>query len=109
MARSLTERQWEILLFIDGHIRSNGYSPTLEEIANQFGFRINAAKCHLLLLEKKRVIRRTPGVGRSIVVIEVPLPPMGPTKKAVKILAGYMRNLSIDQADAMLTLKQCSS
>lgn len=68
--RPITDRQREILEFVRGYIMLNGYSPTLDEIANRFGFRENAAKDHLLALEKKKAIRRAHGVGRSIVILE---------------------------------------
>jgi repressor LexA len=65
---SLTPRQAAVLDFI----RANTLpaSPTSREIAAAFGWSSpNAATVHLVALEKKGLIRRTPGKARNIEVV----------------------------------------
>lgn len=64
----LTKRQAEVLSFIKDFRDLNGYSPTLAEIANEFGFRSqNAASDHVDALVRKNAVKRAYGVGRGIV------------------------------------------
>ena len=63
----LTRRQAQILDFISDAIESNGYPPTLVEIAGHFGFRShNAAVDHLKALARKGAIELTEGASRGI-------------------------------------------
>ena len=48
--KGLTERQKEIALFIEHYIDENGYSPSLRDIGNHFGFSPKAAYDHLRAL-----------------------------------------------------------
>lgn len=54
--KKLTDRQREIYNYILGFMLENKKPPTVQEIANNFGFYLNAARCHLLALNKKGVI-----------------------------------------------------
>jgi repressor LexA len=64
----LTARQEEVLAFIRRQQQRTGYPPSSREIQNFFGFQSQtAAMNHLRALEKKGVIRRTPGKARSAV------------------------------------------
>ena len=75
---SITKRQKEILGFIRDFLASNGYSPTLEEIAERFGISsLNAVYKHLKSLEQRGYIRRLSNQARSIHVIE---PESGPAR-----------------------------
>jgi len=66
----LTPRQKEILGFIKGVIRSEGYPPSLREICARFGINgPNNAGKHLDALEKKGFIRRRRGRARGIEVM----------------------------------------
>lgn len=66
----LTERQGEILGFLQAHARSKGMPPTRMEIAKRFGFSsANAAEDHLRALEKKGYIKLGLARARSIQVI----------------------------------------
>jgi repressor LexA len=77
----LTKRQSEILAYLQGHIQTNGYAPSFEEIAEQFGFQsLATVHEHLTNLERKGYIRRQYNESRSIEV----LPPRG-TAKATEI------------------------
>jgi repressor LexA len=64
----LTARQEEVLDFIRKQQQKTGYPPSSREIQSFFGFQSQtAAMNHLRALEKKGVIRRTPGKARSAV------------------------------------------
>jgi hypothetical protein len=70
----LTKRQSEILTYLQTHIHGQGYAPSFEEIAEQFGFQsLATVHEHLTNLEKKGYIRRSYNESRSIEV----LPPRG--------------------------------
>ena len=65
----LTKRQSEILSYLQGHIQDNGYAPSFEEIAEQFGFQsLATVHEHLTNLERKGYIRRSYNESRSIEV-----------------------------------------
>ncbi|MGI4935541.1 MAG: LexA family protein [Janthinobacterium lividum] len=66
MSLQTTARQAEILAFISNYIVTKGYSPSVKDIADHFGFASNAAQEHLNALERKSLVRRSPGVARSI-------------------------------------------
>jgi repressor LexA len=63
----LTKRQKEILDFISGFIERNGYSPSMEEIAEEFQFAsLNAVFKHLEALERRGHLHRDANRARSI-------------------------------------------
>jgi len=63
----LTERQSEIVEFIQECLHERGGAPTVAEIQRRFGFSSPASVSdHLRLLEHKGVIRREPGKARNI-------------------------------------------
>jgi repressor LexA len=65
---TLTPRQAEVLAFIKANMAM--FSPTVRQIAQQFNIRSpNGVMCHLHALEKKGLIRRTPGKARNIEVL----------------------------------------
>jgi repressor LexA len=71
----LTARQEEVLNFIRKQQQRTGYPPSSREIQSFFGFQSQtAAMNHLRALEKKGVIRRTPGKARSAVDPNLRLP-----------------------------------
>ncbi len=72
MAQYLTKRQRELLNFLDGFIRENGYSPSLEEICDGVGLSsIATVHVHLRNLESKKMIRRLANRSRSIELLPV--------------------------------------
>jgi len=72
----LTRRQREIFDYIGQHIDSQGYAPSFEEIAKQFGFQsLATVHEHLTNLERKGFIRRIHNESRAIEVV----PPKGQT------------------------------
>ncbi len=69
----LTRRQKQILDYLESYIRTNGYAPSFEEIAEQFGFRsLATVHEHLTNLERKGFIRRAHNESRSIELVPVP-------------------------------------
>lgn len=64
--KDLTERQKEILEFIEQHEWRNGFWPSIREIQEKFEFKsTNAVMGHLRALEKKAVLERIPGQART--------------------------------------------
>jgi len=67
-ATPLTPKQAAVLAWIEAN--SGYYSPTVREIARQFGIKSpNGVATHLAALERKGRIRRTPGIARGIEVL----------------------------------------
>jgi len=65
----LTSRQQQVLDFIGHFIESEGFSPTLQEIALHLGIRGNLGVLrHLSALEKKGYLKRVSGQSRGIVL-----------------------------------------
>jgi repressor LexA len=64
---ALTRRQKEVLDFIAGFIRENGYSPSFEEIAGGVGLAsIATVHKHLTALDTKGYLRRSFNQSRSL-------------------------------------------
>lgn len=69
----LTERQRDVLAFIRRKIEHDRCAPTLQEIADQFGFASTAsAQKHVGLLEKKGFVRREKHQKRGLVLATAP-------------------------------------
>ena len=67
----LTDRQREILAWVDAYIASHGFSPTCRELATAFGFKgPNGAACHLIPLRKKGRLTWVDGKPRTLRVIK---------------------------------------
>ena len=65
----LTERQRDVLQFIEDRIIRDGVAPTLQEIADAFGFRSTAsAQKHVAHLEKKGFLERRKHQKRGLVL-----------------------------------------
>ena len=92
---ALTKRQREILDFVDGFVRFRGYSPSFEEIAENFGFRsLATVHEHLCNLQTKGYITKNYNESRSIELVEselkisaVELPLLGAVAAGVPIEA----------------------
>jgi repressor LexA len=68
--KGITDRQKEVAEFISLFIAENGYSPSVRDIADHFGFSVKAAHDHLRALEKKEIIRTARGISRSIELLD---------------------------------------
>ena len=63
----LTRKQQQILDFIQKRQRTDGATPTYQEIADQFGFRsLNSVTEHVRLLRQKGHLESEPGKARSL-------------------------------------------
>ena len=95
--KNLTQRQKEILDFIEYHEWRNGFWPSIREIQHKFGFAsTNAVMSHLRALEKKGVLERIPGQARTFRINRLGDPRMPPEAHQVvdipiigDIAAGY--------------------
>src|SRR5271157_2271336 len=64
---ALTRKQQQILDFILKWQRTEGATPTFQEIADEFGFRsLNSVTEHLRLMRKKGCLQSVPGKVRSL-------------------------------------------
>lgn len=60
-----------VLDFLDEYIARQGYAPSLREIGKAVGLLSTSSVAHCLeQLERDGRIRQTPGIGRSIVLVE---------------------------------------
>src|SRR3989442_9865683 len=66
-----TQRQQQILRFIQGKQDSEGLAPTFREIAAYFRFNSpNAALAHVQALRSKGFLKSLPGRARSLQVVD---------------------------------------
>lgn len=66
----LTKRQKQILDYLESYIRTNGYAPSFEEIAEHFTFHsLATVHEHLTNLERKGYIARAHNESRSIEIV----------------------------------------
>lgn len=65
----LTDRQQQVLDYIQSHITEKGCSPTIREIGKAFGIvSPNGVMCHLKALEKKGRLTRSGDLHRGIIL-----------------------------------------
>lgn len=70
---ALTQRQFDVLMFIADSIRDRSRAPTLREIGKELGIgSTNAVNDHIVALERKGYLRRDPMVARGLVVLFEP-------------------------------------
>jgi repressor LexA len=68
--QKLTQRQAQVLEFIEKQIRQAGYPPTLREIGDELGIRsTNGVNDHLKALEKKGYLGRQGNRSRALTLI----------------------------------------
>ena len=71
MSETLTDRQEEILQYIQRYIAEQGYPPTIREIGTAFGIRsTNGVNDHLKALERKGYVARGELKSRALTVVE---------------------------------------
>jgi repressor LexA len=79
----VTQRQLDILGFINQHIADKRYPPTVREIAAHFNIRSpNGVNCHLKALTKAGVLEVVPRISRGLRVIAPT--PAKPRRKGVR-------------------------
>lgn len=68
---ALTKRQRQILDFVQSFVEVNGYSPSYEEIAENFGYSsLATVHEHLTNLERKGFLRKNYNKSRSLEVVQ---------------------------------------
>ncbi|MEM7164872.1 MAG: transcriptional repressor LexA [Planctomycetota bacterium] len=65
-----TDRQLAVLEFLQHYRKMRGLSPTLEEIAQNFGVSRVTIHDHVRQLEKKGAIRREPNLARALEILD---------------------------------------
>lgn len=68
--RPATPRQTEILTYVRDYTHKHGYSPTYDEIAEQFGISKVTVFEHLTILEERGLIRREKHKARSLLLAD---------------------------------------
>ncbi len=66
----LTPRQSDVLEFIEASIKSNGYAPSVRDVARNFNYQSTRTAAELInALNEKGFINIAPGIARGIRVI----------------------------------------
>ncbi len=91
MDPNLTERQREILGFIQGYHGEHDYFPSLREIASHFKVSIGTVQTHLDYLKRKGALSWDKGKPRAMTIGE-PYRPQDPQQQFDRDLAGIMDN-----------------
>ena len=68
--KGLTKRQQEVAQFIESYIDTNGYAPSVRNIADNFGFSPKAAYDHMTALKKKNIIRTADNLPRGLALVK---------------------------------------
>ena len=66
MTANLTKRQQDVYDFVAHFLEQNGFPPTLTEISERMSIQPSAVRAHLLLMQKKHVLRYVPHTSRGI-------------------------------------------
>lgn len=76
LPKQLTPKQKEVLDFINRFADENGYAPSQQEIAHQFGFKsLGTVQNYLVRLERQGFLRKTWNARRGMQVVDQPQPP----------------------------------
>jgi repressor LexA len=98
----LTKRQKEILDYIGAFIEDQGYAPSFEEIAHEFGYSsLATVHEHLSNLERKGYIRKSYNESRSV---ELTLPEAGAPSVELPLLGAVAAGLPIEAITDQETL-----
>src|SRR3954468_14267255 len=71
-AKTFTDRQGQYLAFIDAYTRVHGRPPAESDMQHRFGVSPPSVHQMVLTLERLGLVRRQPGVARSIEVLLAP-------------------------------------
>lgn len=82
--QTLTQKQQNVLRFLQDYTEEHGFPPTMKEIGDKFNFRsTNAVTQYLVALERKGHIRRTTkGASRGIQIVDFVPTPKQPVSNA---------------------------
>lgn len=93
--RPITDAQLEMLRAIDRLTRERGFPPTLRELGDATGIRsTNSVNDHLLALERKGAIKRTPLASRSIVITEAGRAALDPETDLLEALIAIRKKIA---------------
>ncbi len=67
--QALTERQYQVFLFLKLFLRTHGFPPSLRDIGEHFRIAASSVLDHLRALERKRFIRREPLKPRCLEIL----------------------------------------
>lgn len=67
--KALSQRQREVLAFLESARSSGTLPPSIREVAREFGISSAGAAGHLAALERKGFVRRDPRVARGITIL----------------------------------------
>ena len=99
----LTKKQHELLLFIDGHLRRTGFSPSFDEMKDALGLRSKSGIHRLIsALEERGFLHRRHHRARALEILRLPdiepppvrkpvdLPAPGPSVPSAAVIAGMV-------------------
>jgi SOS-response transcriptional repressor LexA len=91
LTTSFTARQGQYLAFIDAYTRVHGRPPAEADMQRHFGVSPPSVHQMVLTLERAGLIRRQPGMARSIQVLVEPehLPLLRPPQTVKTTVQGY--------------------
>ena len=70
MSQDLTDRQRQVLEFIDTEVRTRGYPPSVREIGDAIGLSSSSTvHAHLAALQDKGFIKRDPAKPRAMELV----------------------------------------
>ena len=85
----LTRKQHELLMFIDGHLRSTGFSPSFEEMKEALGLKSKSGIHRLIsALEERGFLRRRHHRARALEVARLPETPARPEAAGARLDVG---------------------
>jgi len=86
--KPLTERQRQVLAFVEEFVAGQGYPPTVREVAARFGIQPRAAADHLAACKRKGYLHREPGRSRGLTLASRALGPVVEVPVLGRIAAG---------------------
>lgn len=96
----LTKRQREILTYLSGYTEQNGFAPSFEEIAEQFGYNsLATVHEHLTNLERKGYIKRNYNESRAISILPSEVSPRAVELPLLGMVAAGVPIEAIEQAE----------
>ncbi len=66
---NISDRQQEILDFIEQYVRTRGHSPSFREIAGKFDVAVGTVQDHIEALVKKKLLKKGSNLSRSFQVV----------------------------------------
>jgi repressor LexA len=86
----LTKKQYDLLQFIDNHLKSRGVSPSFDEMKDALGLKSKSGIHRLITgLEERGFIRRLPHRARALEVLQLP----ENLKQPERVASGFTPNV----------------